>query len=144
MNLVRSTDTPYPYYQMSNIFPHSLPGRRSWIHIPPRSPSLSFFFPFLSSYLPCWRVRDQKGGSLLLELCIAQRGSPGGQVIFGYLAGAIFDGHLSHSIFSSTCFMALCRGLKKSFRKSFGLHNRDSGLVMTQEHSRRPIVIIDE
>ena len=52
-------------------------------------------FDFFSSYLPCWRDRDQKGGFLLSDLCIAHRGSLGGQVIFGYLAGTIFDGLLS-------------------------------------------------
>ena len=78
---------------------HSLPGHALPVHKSPAPPKLFSFFPS-SSYLPCWRDRDQKGGSLLLELCIAHRGSPGGQVIFGYLAGIIFDGSPSLSRFS--------------------------------------------
>ena len=46
----------------------------------PASPTASILF---SSYLPCWRDCDQKGGFLLSDLCIAHRGSLGGQVIFG-------------------------------------------------------------
>ena len=70
-------------------------------------PQLRFF----SSYLPCWRDRDQECGSLLSELCIAHRGSPGGRAIFGYLAGTIFDG-LPLILFIN--LTALCSLLKKS------------------------------
>ena len=87
--------TPAPTVRPSITSSHSLPGHALPVYkLPPPPETFILFFSF-SSYLPCWRDRDQKGGSLLLELCIAHRGSPGGQVIFGYLAGIIFDGSLS-------------------------------------------------
>lgn len=58
------------------------------------SPSTSNFI-FSSSYLPCWRNRDQEDGLLLSELCIAHRGSKDSRAIFGYLVGTIFVGFLT-------------------------------------------------
>ncbi len=73
---------------MKIICPPWLPGQRLG-YLLTLNPAT---FLFSSSYLPCWRDRDQEGGSLLRELCIAHRGSPCGRAIFGYLAGIIFDG----------------------------------------------------
>ena len=66
-----------------------LPGHSYGLLIPHQNPDLQIFS---SSYLPCWRNRDQEDGLLLSELCIAHRGSKDSRAIFGYLVGTIFVG----------------------------------------------------
>lgn len=74
-------------------------------------PTLGFFS---SSYLPCGSNRDQEGGLLQFESCIAQRGDENCQLCFGIAVCEIFVSHPSLEGLLFIIVVATCGLLKKS------------------------------